>query len=55
MNNRINKLFANNEKNLITFVTGGAPDLKTALEFIKNLPKNGSKVKKLFMIISNIF
>jgi len=53
MNNRINKLFSNNEKKLITFVTGGDPDLKTSLELITNLPKNGSDLIEIGMPFSD--
>ena len=53
MNNRINKLFSNNEKKLITFVTGGDPDLNTSLELITNLAKNGSDLIEIGMPFSD--
>ena len=33
MNDRINKIFSNNSKKLVTFVTGGDPDLKTSFHY----------------------
>jgi len=53
MNNRINKLFSNSEKKLITFVTGGDPDLNTSLEVIINLAKNGSDLIEIGMPFSD--
>ena len=53
MKNRINKLFSNNEKKLITFVTGGDPDLNTSLEVIINLAKNGSDLIEIGMPFSD--
>ena len=42
MNDRINKVFSNSNKKLVTFVTGGDPDLTTSSKIIRCLAENGS-------------
>ena len=37
MTNLISQAFKNNEKKLVTFVTGGDPDFETSLEIIKTV------------------
>ena len=40
MTNLISQAFRNNQKKLITFVTGGDPDFETSLEIINSYPNN---------------
>ena len=37
MNSRINKIFSSNEKKLLTFVTGGDPDLETSKKIVNTI------------------
>ena len=37
MSARITKTFSNNEKKLVTFVTGGDPDFETSKKIIKTI------------------
>ena len=53
MNNRIKKLFIENKKNLLTFVTGGDPDLNTSFNIIKNLPNDGADLIEIGMPFSD--
>ena len=53
MNDRINNLFKKNNKKLLTFVTGGDPDLKTSLKIIQNLAINGSDLIEIGMPFSD--
>ena len=40
MTNLISQTFKDDKKKLVTFVTGGDPDLETSLEIIKTLINN---------------
>tara|TARA_Y100000590_G_C15730145_1_gene1016654 strand:+ start:231 stop:1025 length:795 start_codon:yes stop_codon:yes gene_type:complete len=53
MNNRIKKIFSNNQKKLITFVTGGDPDFNTSNKIIENLVKNGADIIEIGMPFSD--
>ena len=47
MTDLISQAFKNNEKKLVTFVTGGDPDFDTSLEIIKTIINNGADILKL--------
>ena len=51
--NRIKTIFSNKNKKLITFVTGGDPDVKTSLKIIKSLPKSGADIIEIGMPFSD--
>jgi len=53
INNRISKTFSNNKKKLITFVTGGDPDLETSNKIIENLANNGADIIEIGMPFSD--
>ena len=53
MNNRIKNIFSNKKKKLITFVTGGDPDLKTSSKIINNLPDCGVDIIEIGMPFSD--
>ena len=53
MNERINKIFSNNNKKLVTFVTGGDPDLITSSNIIQSLAENGSDLIEIGMPFSD--
>ena len=53
MNNLISQVFKNNEKKLVTFVTGGDPDLDTSLEIIKTIINNGADIIEIGMPFSD--
>ena len=53
MKNRIEKSFLDNKKKLITFVTGGDPDIKLSLKLIKQLPKSGADLIEIGMPFSD--
>ena len=50
MTNLISQTFKDDKKKLVTFVTGGDPDLKTSLKIIKTIINN----LIFFMVINNI-
>ena len=53
MSDRINKIFSNNNKKLVTFVTGGDPDLNTSFNIIQSLAENGSDLIEIGMPFSD--
>tara|TARA_B100000989_G_scaffold102223_1_gene74738 strand:- start:252 stop:1046 length:795 start_codon:yes stop_codon:yes gene_type:complete len=53
MTNLIGQAFKNNEKKLVTFVTGGDPDFNTSLQIIKTLIKNGTDIIEIGMPFSD--
>ena len=53
MTNLISQSFKNNEKKLVTFVTGGDPDLDTSLKIIKNIVNNGVDIIEIGMPFSD--
>ena len=53
MTNRIQKVFSDNKKKLITFVTGGDPDLETSNKIIQNLAANGADLIEIGMPFSD--
>ena len=53
MTNLISQVFKNKEKKLVTFVTGGDPDLKTSLEIIKTIINNGADIIEIGMPFSD--
>ena len=53
INNRIKNIFSNNKKKLITFVTGGDPDLETSKKIIENLALNGADIIEIGMPFSD--
>ena len=53
MTNLISQTFKDNEKKLVTFVTGGDPDLDTSLEIIKTIIKNGVDIVEIGMPFSD--
>ena len=53
MTNLISQAFENKEKKLVTFVTGGDPDLDTSLKIIKTLINNGVDIIEIGMPFSD--
>ena len=53
MTNLISQSFKKNEKKLVTFVTGGDPDLETSLEIIKTIIDNGADIIEIGMPFSD--
>jgi tryptophan synthase alpha chain len=53
MNTRINKIFSKNTKKLITFVTGGDPDLSTSKEIIFEIIKSDADIIEIGMPFSD--
>ena len=53
MTNLISQTFKNKEKKLVTFVTGGDPDLDTSLEIIKTIINNGVDIIEIGMPFSD--
>ena len=53
MTNLISQVFKNKEKKLVTFVTGGDPDLDTSLEIIKTIINNGADIIEIGMPFSD--
>ena len=53
MTNLISQAFKNNEKKLVTFVTGGDPDFDTSLEIIKTIINNGADIIEIGMPFSD--
>ena len=53
MTNLISQTFKNKEKKLVTFVTGGDPDLDTSLKIIKTLISNGVDIIEIGMPFSD--
>ena len=53
MTNLISQTFKDNKKKLVTFVTGGDPDLKTSLKIIKTIINNGADIIEIGMPFSD--
>ena len=53
MNSRINKTFSSNEKKLVTFVTGGDPNLETSKKIINTIAKSGADIIEIGMPFSD--
>ena len=53
MTSLISQAFKNNEKKLVTFVTGGDPDFDTSLKIIKTIIKNGADIIEIGMPFSD--
>ena len=53
MTNLISQIFKNNEKKLVTFVTGGDPDVETSLKIIKTIINNGADIIEIGMPFSD--
>ena len=53
MANLISQAFVNNEKKLVTFVTGGDPDFDTSLEIIKTIINNEVDILEIGMPFSD--
>ena len=53
MSERIKKIFETKEKKLVTFTTGGDPDLNTSLEILKTIINNGIDVIEIGMPFSD--
>jgi len=53
MTNLISQAFKNKGKKLVTFVTGGDPDLDTSLEIIKTIINNGADIIEIGMPFSD--
>jgi len=53
MVNRIKKIFKNNNKKLITFITGGDPNLKTSFKIVEVLLKNEIDIIEIGMPFSD--
>ena len=53
MSNRIRKTFENKKKKLVTFTTGGDPDLDTSLEVLNTIISNGIDIIEVGMPFSD--
>ncbi|MDC0140877.1 tryptophan synthase subunit alpha [Pelagibacteraceae bacterium] len=53
MSERIKKIFETKEKKLVTFTTGGDPDLNTSLEVLKTIINNGIDIIEIGMPFSD--
>ena len=53
MTNLISQTFIDNKKKLVTFVTGGDPDLETSLKIIKTIINNGADIIEIGMPFSD--
>jgi len=53
MSDRINKIFANKKKKLVTFVTGGDPDANTSERILKKIIDNGADIIEIGMPFSD--
>ena len=53
MTNSISQAFKKNDKKLVTFVTGGDPNLDTSLEIIKSIINNGADIIEIGMPFSD--
>ncbi len=53
MTSLISQAFKNNQKKLVTFVTGGDPDFETSLQVIKTIIKNGADIIEIGMPFSD--
>jgi len=53
MTNLISQAFKNDEKKLVTFVTGGDPDFETSLQIINTIINNGADIMEIGMPFSD--
>ena len=53
MSQRIKRVFANNKKKLITFVTGGDPDIESSNKILETIEKNGADIIEIGMPFSD--
>ena len=53
MSHRITNIFSSNTSKLVTFVTGGDPNLETSKKIIKTLAKNGADIIEIGMPFSD--
>jgi tryptophan synthase alpha chain len=53
MSERIKKIFETKEKKLVTFTTGGDPELNTSLEILKTIINNGIDIIEIGMPFSD--
>ena len=53
MSNRIKKTFENKSKKLVTFTTGGDPDLETSFEILKTIINNNIDIVEIGMPFSD--
>ena len=53
MSDRIKKIFENNEKKLVTFTTGGDPDLETSVEILNTIINNDIDIIEIGMPFSD--
>ena len=53
MSTRIQKIFQNKNKKLLTFTTGGDPDLKTCIKIIEIILNNGADIIEIGMPFSD--
>ena len=53
MSNRIKKIFEKKNKKLVTFTTGGDPDLDTSFEILDTIIKNGTDIIEIGMPFSD--
>ncbi len=53
MSHRIKKIFEKNESKLVTFTTGGDPDLDTSVEILNTIIKNGIDIIEIGMPFSD--
>jgi len=53
MSHRIKKVFASNKKKLITFVTGGDPDIDSSNKILETIEKNGADIIEIGMPFSD--
>ena len=53
MSKRINKVFADNKKKLVTFVTGGDPDQTTSQKILNTIINNGADIIEIGMPFSD--
>ena len=53
MSNRIKKTFENKNKKLVTFTTGGDPDLETSFEILKTITNNNIDIIEIGMPFSD--
>tara|TARA_Y100001970_G_C14201001_1_gene841075 strand:+ start:992 stop:1786 length:795 start_codon:yes stop_codon:yes gene_type:complete len=53
MSSRINKVFSDNKKKLVTFVTGGDPDKSTSIKLLDSIIENGADIIEIGMPFSD--
>ena len=53
MSKRINKIFADKKKKLVTFVTGGDPDKSTSQKILNAIINNGADIIEIGMPFSD--